>query len=66
MTRFYVKNERMEDTEFHAVSRKTYKLTAKKNSEQGLPFRTGTEYVDGIPVKKITLLRKYDERSTET
>ena len=66
MTLFYVKNERLDDTGFHAISRKTYKLTARKNSEQGLPFRTGVEYVDGVPVKKITLLRKYDERITET
>lgn len=58
MTRFYVKDERRdEDPKFKAVSRKVYKLTARKNSEQGLPFRVGTEYVSGIPVKKITLLR---------
>ena len=58
MTLFYVKNERIEDNDFYAVTRKMYKLTARKNSEQGLPFRTGVEYVDGVPVKKLTLLEK--------
>lgn len=59
MTKFFVKDERHnEDPQFKHVSRKVYKLTARKNSEQGLPIRTGVEYINGIPIKKLTLLRK--------
>jgi hypothetical protein len=59
MTKFFVKDERNdEDPKFKYVSRKVYKLTARKNSEQGLPIRTGVEYHDGVPIKMLTLLRK--------
>ncbi len=57
MTRFFVRNQREDgDNTFRLVSRKVYKVTARKNSEQGLSIRTGTEYVDGVPIKKLTLL----------
>ncbi len=57
MTTFLIRNKRLGGTKFHEVTRGAYKRIQRMNNVTGsLPTRTETMYVDGMPVKTLTLL----------
>lgn len=68
MTLFRMKNERIGDTDFRCVSREAYKWSANLENQRGRGgnARFGTEYIDGVPVKDMTLLRRTDHDHSES
>ncbi|KKM03799.1 hypothetical protein LCGC14_1770850 [marine sediment metagenome] len=60
MTIFEIKDERLGDEKFTVVTRAYYKKVITIHDRAGQPFRVGTEYRDGTPVKLLTLRRPYN------
>jgi hypothetical protein len=56
MTVFMVRDRRVDDIRFRRVKRETYKKMVRIHDEAGQPFKVGTEYLYGVPTKKLTLL----------
>ncbi len=59
MTRFYIKDERLDEHVFHQVTRKLYKKIITVTDKFGQLFHVGTKYVDGIPTKELTLMKRH-------
>ncbi len=57
MTTHQLKDIRRGDLIFATVTRAYYKKVITIQDRSGQPFRTGTEYQQGVPVKQLTLLR---------
>lgn len=55
MTDFYMRDLR-NGGELRRTNRKTYRRAARLHDESGQPLRVGTEYRNGVPVKKLTLM----------
>ena len=55
MTQFYLKDERCGDRIFHRMTRELYKKIISVTDRLGAKYRVITKYVDGIPVKELTL-----------
>ncbi len=55
---FELKDERIGDTRFTAVTRSYYKKVIKTHDRNGGFYRVGTEYRNGTPVKQLTLLQR--------
>ena len=58
MTIFQIKDLRRGDTVFATITREYYKKVIVIHDRAGAPFRTGTEYQNGIPVKQLTLMER--------
>ena len=56
-TIFEIKDERAGDTNFSAVTRWYYKRLIRAIDRRGIPFRVGTLYVNGYPIKQLTILK---------
>ena len=56
MTIHEIKDTRRGDFVFSRVTRAYYKKVITITDKAGAPFRTGTLYRDGVPVKQLTLL----------
>jgi len=58
VTKFFVRNLRPEgDGKFRPVSREIYKSTARGNNKiNAHPIRVETSYIDGEPVKRLSML----------
>jgi len=57
MTIHQLKDTRRGDTIFATVTRAYYKKVVTIQDRSGQPFRVGTEYQQGVPVKQLTLMR---------
>jgi len=58
MTEFFILNKVSGDMKFRKVTRIHYKETIRNLDKDGHPIRVGTEYHDGMPVKKLTVLER--------
>ena len=56
MTIHQIKDLRRGDEVFATVTRAYYKKVIVIQDRSGAPFRTGTEYQAGQPIKQLTLL----------
>ncbi len=57
MTIHQLKDIRRGDTIFATITRAYYKKVIIIQDRRGQPFRTGTEYQQGVPVKQLTLMK---------
>ncbi|KKL95184.1 hypothetical protein LCGC14_1857170 [marine sediment metagenome] len=59
-TLFTIRDLRQDaQADYEQVSRKVYKIAARKCSEAGVPIRTGVEYRHGRAVKMLTILQSH-------